>query len=118
MEHLISQERRRAQDGPRWQCKIDTKMILICSHVQVDGMMKSISSCEGQVWAVSEDGGLWYRANVSLGTPMGSNWFRLEEGHELGWKLVACRDGVMWAVDGKEGLLARCNVAQDNIEGK
>ena len=81
-------------------------------------MMKSISSCDGQVWAVSEDGGLYYRANVSLGTPMGSNWFRLEEGHELGWRLVASRDGVMWAVDGKEGLMVRCNVSQDNIEGK
>ena len=65
-------------------------------------MMRSISSCDGQVWAVSEDGGLYYRANVSLGTPMGSNWFRLEEGHELGWRLVASRDGVMWGVDGKE----------------
>ena len=119
MEHLICQERLRAQDGPRWQWKIDMKMILICPHVQVDGMMKSISSCDGQVWAVSEDGGLWYRANVSLGTPMGSNWFRVEEpGLELGWRTVACRDGVMWAVDGKEGLLVRCNVSQDNIEGK
>ena len=118
MEHLICQERLRAQDGPRCQWMIDTKMILIFSHVQVDGMMKSISSCDGQVWAVSEDGGLYYRANVSLGTPMGSNWFRLEEGHELGWRLVASRDGVMWALDGKEGLLVRCNVSQDNIEGK
>ena len=39
-------------------------------------MMKDVTSCDGMVLGVSEDGGLWYRANTSQGTPMGSNWFR------------------------------------------
>ena len=33
MEHLISQERLRAQDGPRCWWRTDTKMILICPHL-------------------------------------------------------------------------------------
>ena len=45
---------------------------------KVEGMMKAIWSGEGTVWAVCEDGGLWYRPHISQATPMGTNWFRLE----------------------------------------
>ena len=45
---------------------------------KVEGMMKAIWSGDGVVWAVCEDGGLWYRPHITQATPMGTNWFRLE----------------------------------------
>ena len=45
---------------------------------KVEGVMARLWSCEGTLWAVSEDGGLWYRQNLTQATPMGTNWFRLE----------------------------------------
>ena len=45
---------------------------------KVDGVMQTIWSCDGGLWAVSQDGGLWYRHNLSQATPMGTNWYRME----------------------------------------
>ena len=80
--------------------------------------MKMISSCDSLVWGVSEDGGLWYRASVAPGTPMGTNWFRLQDGLDLGWRMVDMMDSVLWGLDCKEGLMARPNVNMDNIQGR
>lgn len=85
---------------------------------KVDGMMVSVSSgAGGMVWGVSEDGGLWYRSNVSGASPMGTNWYRLNDGLDLGWKSVALLGHNMWAIDSKDFLLMRDNVKQANIEG-
>ena len=45
---------------------------------KVDGVMQAIWSCEGGVWAVSEDGALWLRRNVSQVTPLGTHWSRIQ----------------------------------------
>ena len=79
--------------------------------------MKMISSCDTLVWGVSEDGGLWYRSGVSQGTPMGTNWFRIQDGLDIGWRMVTMMDSVLWGVDSRDGLMARSNVNIDNIQG-
>jgi len=83
---------------------------------KVDGMMKMISSCDTLVWGVSEDGGLWYRSGVNQGTPMGTNWFRIQDGLDIGWRMVTMMDSVLWGVDSRDGLMARSNVNIDNIQ--
>ena len=45
---------------------------------KVDGVMQTIWSSDGGLWAVSQDGGLWYRHNLSQATLMGTNWYRLQ----------------------------------------
>ena len=86
---------------------------------RVDGMMVSVASGDnGMVWGVSEDGGLWYRSNVSQASPMGTHWFRINDGLDMGWKNVALLGHNMWAIDSKDSLLVRDNVKQDNIQGR
>lgn len=45
---------------------------------QVDGLMSRVTVGGGQVWGLTEDGALWARAGLGPGTPMGTNWFRLQ----------------------------------------
>ena len=45
---------------------------------QVDGLMSRVAVGEGQVWGLTQDGALWVRAGLGPGTPMGTNWFRLQ----------------------------------------
>lgn len=44
----------------------------------MEGLVASLAVGEGQVWALTEDGALWARAGLGPGTPMGTNWFRLQ----------------------------------------
>ena len=45
---------------------------------QVDGLMSQVSVGGGQVWGLTQDGAMWTRAGLGPGTPMGTNWFRLQ----------------------------------------
>ena len=47
---------------------------------------------------------------------MGTNWFKLSDGLDLGWRSLDTLGSVMWAVDCKDMLMVRDNVTQDNIE--
>ena len=105
---------------------------------QVDGLMARVSVGGGQVWGVSEDGALWWRAGLGPGTPMGSHWTRLQvsrgwslvtkhrmlrddyvqDGHDLGWRMVLILDTALWAVDTRDCLMLRENVTPDNIQGQ
>ena len=80
-------------------------------------MMKSITSGENILWGVTEDGCLWYRANIGPGTPMGSHWYKMEDGLDMGWRMVTVMKDLMWGIDTKEMLMARNNVCLENIKG-
>ena len=87
---------------------------------KVEGMMKSIWSGDGVVWAVCEDGGLWYRPHITQATPMGTNWFRLEvrpASLEVSWRTVMVVEDTLWALDTTDRLHTRTNVTADNIQG-
>jgi len=83
---------------------------------KVDGLVRSVSVGSEQVWAVSEDGALWSREGLGPGTPMGTHWLRIQDGHDLGWRMVDMLGSSLWAVDSRDCLMVRDNATQDNID--
>jgi hypothetical protein len=81
-------------------------------------MMVWVTSGVDNVWGVSANGDLWYRAGVDAKTPMGSNWFKINtgQGSNIEWKSVAFSGGLLWGLDKDEQLLARQHSEKENIE--
>ena len=82
-------------------------------------MMVWVASGTNIVWGLSENGELWYRAGISQGIPMGTNWYKMntQKDSNITWKMVVGEAGLLWGLDTKDKLLARRNVTPDNIQG-
>ena len=42
----------------------------------------------------------------------------VQDGHDLGWRMVEMLDTALWAVDTRDCLMVRENVTPDNIQGQ
>ena len=87
---------------------------------KVDGMMVSIASGDGNVWAVSANGEMWYRAGIDQNNPMGSNWFKMDARPAVDtWKQVMANGGgTLWGIDGSDTVRCKEKATRSDISGR